>query len=66
MNPACTFGYKRKIKNYEVNNSLDTRGKLKTLFSYAHNQIFKLKFYLAGNLMKDDFKSGYGISIGAE
>lgn len=33
----CSIGYSRKIKNYEVMNSVNTRGGLKTLFNYAHN-----------------------------
>lgn len=65
QNTQCSIGYRRKIKNYEVMNSVNTRGGLKTLFNYVHNQFFKVQFYLSGNLFKDDFNSGYGVSIGA-
>lgn len=61
----CSIGFNRKLKNYEVMNSFDTRGGLKTLLNYAHGQIFKFSFYLSGNFFKDDFNSGYGISIGS-
>lgn len=37
MTPSANFGYKRKVKNYEVSNSFNTQGKLQTLFTYAHS-----------------------------
>lgn len=64
--PEANFGFKRKLKNYEVQNSFNTTGNVQTLFSYIHSQIFKLRFFVSGNLFKDDFKSGFGFSLGAE
>lgn len=64
--PEANFGYKRKIKNYEVQNSFNTSGNIQTLLSYFHSQIFKLRFFVSGNIFKDDFKSGFGFSLGAE
>ena len=32
--PIAKFGYKRKVKNYMVNNCLNTNGTLKTMFTY--------------------------------
>ena len=66
MIPEANFGYKRRIKNYEVQNSVNTSGNIQTLFSYFHSQIFKLRFFVSGNMFKDDFKSGFGFTLGAE
>ena len=65
LSSSVGIGYRKRTKNYEVNSSVKTNGGIKSLFSYKIPQMFKLKLFLAGNLFKDDFKTGYSISIGA-
>jgi hypothetical protein len=64
--PEASFGYRRKLKSYEVQNAFNTQGEIQTLFSYVHSQIFKLRFFLSGSISKEDFKSGFSFSLGAE
>ncbi len=64
--PIASFGFKRKVQNYQVSNSYTSNGTLKTMFTYMQSNMFKLRLYLEGNLSRDDFQSGYAVSIGPE
>jgi len=60
----AALGYRRKGRNYEVNSAIKSNGEMKTLFTYNSLNLYKLKFFLAGNFAREDFRSGYSISIG--
>lgn len=64
--PSCKFGFRRYMKNYRVSNSYNTNGTIKTMFTYMQNELFRLKFFLKGNLFKDDFQSGYSVNLGPQ
>jgi len=61
---VAALGYRRKGKNYTVNSAVKSNGEMKTLFTFNNMNMYKLKFFLAGNFSREDFKSGYSISIG--
>lgn len=65
-NAASMFslGYKRKVKNFEVNSAIKSNGEIKSLFSYNNLNMYKLKLFLAGNVFQENFKSGYAFTIG--
>lgn len=60
---SASIGLQRKTKNYKVNTSLKTDGDLKSIFTYQA-MTYKLKLFLGGNLFKEDFRAGYGFSLG--
>lgn len=60
----ASLGYRRKAKNYDVNSAIKSNGDIKSLFTYNNMNMYKLKLFLAGNLFKEDFRSGYSFSIG--
>lgn len=60
----ASLGYRRKAKNYEVNSAIKSNGEIKSLFTYNNMSMYKLKLFLAGNLYKEDFRSGYSFSFG--
>lgn len=60
----AALGYRRKAKNYDVNSAIKSNGDIKSLFTYNNMNMYKLKLFLAGNLFKEDFRSGYSFSIG--
>lgn len=60
----ASLGYRRKAKSYEVNSAIKSNGEIKSLFTFNNMNMYKLKLFLAGNLYKEDFKSGYAFSIG--
>jgi hypothetical protein len=35
--PEVSIGYRRKLKSYEIQNSINTKGEIQTLFSYIHS-----------------------------
>ncbi len=61
---TASLGYRRKVKNYEVTSSFRTNGDIKSLFTFKNSQIYNIRFYLSGNLYREDFKSGYSFNIG--
>lgn len=60
----ASLGYRRRGKNYEVNSAIKSNGEMKTLFTFNSLNMYKLKFFLAGNFSKEDFRSGYSLSVG--
>lgn len=60
----AALGYRRKTKNYEVSSAIKSNGEVKSLFTYNNMNMYKLKLFLAGNLYKDDFRSGYSFTFG--
>lgn len=61
---STSFGYRRKLKDMEVLSSFKSDGEIKSLCTLANQQLYKIKFFLAGNLFKEDFRSGYSFSLG--
>ena len=61
---STSFGYRRKLKDMEVLSSFKSNGEIKSLCTLANQQLYKIKFFLAGNLFKEDFRSGYSFSLG--
>ncbi len=60
----AAIGYRTKSKGYEVNSVVRTNGEIKSTFSYSQMQMYKLKLFLAGNVFKEDFRSGFAFSLG--
>ena len=64
MNSQATFGFRGKSKLCEVISVAKTNGEIKSTFAYTQERMYKLKLFLGGNLLKEDFKSGFSFSIG--
>lgn len=60
----ASLGYRRRAKNFDVNSAVKSNGEIKSLFTYNNMNMYKLKLFLAGNLFKEDFRTGYSFSIG--
>lgn len=60
----AAVGYRTKAKGYEVNSVVRTSGEIKSTFSYSQAQLYKLRLFLAGNIFKEDFRSGFAFSLG--
>lgn len=64
--PASTagLGYRKRAKAYQVETSIHTNGEVKSFFTYNHQMFCKLRLFLAGNLMTEDFRTGYSLALG--
>ena len=58
------LGYRKKTKCYQVDSAIRTDGELKSFFSYNHQMFCKLKLFLSGNIITEDFKTGVTLSFG--
>jgi hypothetical protein len=60
----AAIGYRTKSKTYTVDSLVRTNGEIKSSFTYTKESLYKLKLFLAGNLTKEEFKSGFAFSVG--
>ncbi len=57
-----TLGYKQKFQLNEVTSTVNSKGKISSIFST--NAIIGLKLCAVANLIKNKYKFGIGIHIG--
>lgn len=60
----AAIGYRTRSKGYEVNSVVKTDGEIKSSFTFTQAQLYKLRLFLAGNIFKEDFRSGFAFTLG--
>lgn len=60
----AAIGYRTRAKGYEVNSVVKTDGEIKSSFTFTQAQLYKLRLFLAGNIFKEDFRSGFAFTLG--
>lgn len=58
-----TVGYRQMFQNTEVTATVNSKGKISSVMN-LNNGLLNLKLCAVADYMKDDYKFGYGISVG--